>query len=93
MKERRVCRAPKWIGYSRRSRINTKKRRVFTDHMSHYSHVINHVTRKENKMAAYVPVVLKEDDEPVELPTEDDGTLLLSVVQSQFEGASGLKFR
>lgn len=33
----------------------------------------------------------KEDG--VELPTEEDGALLLSVVQSQFEGASGLKYR
>ncbi len=41
----------------------------------------------------YVCVVLGENDEPVELPAEEDGTLLLSVVQSQFEGASGLKFR
>ena len=41
----------------------------------------------------YVCVVINEDDESVELPTEEDGTLLLSVVQSQFEGAIGLKFR
>ena len=31
--------------------------------------------------------------EGVELPMEEDGTLLLSVLQSQFEGASGLKYR
>ena len=31
--------------------------------------------------------------EGVELPAEGDGSLLLSVVQSQFEGASGLKYR
>lgn len=44
--------------------------------------------------AKYIPVVLKEDDtEPIELPIEEDGTLLLSVLQSQFDGASGLKFR
>lgn len=29
----------------------------------------------------------------VELPTEEDGSLLLSVLQSQFESASGLKYR
>lgn len=29
----------------------------------------------------------------VELPTEEDGSLLLSVLQSQFECASGLKYR
>lgn len=33
----------------------------------------------------------KEDG--VELPVEDDGTILLSVLQSQFSGASGLKYR
>ncbi len=31
--------------------------------------------------------------EGVELPAEEAGTLLLSVLQSQFEGASGLKYR
>lgn len=31
--------------------------------------------------------------EGVELPAEEDGNLLLSVLQSQFEGASGLKYR
>ena len=41
----------------------------------------------------YVSVSLGEGDEPVELPVEEDGTLLLSVIQSQFEGSSGLKFR
>ena len=29
----------------------------------------------------------------VELPLEEDGTLLLSVLQSQFEGATGIKYR
>ena len=29
----------------------------------------------------------------VELPTELDGTLMLSVLRSQFEGATGLKYR
>ena len=32
-------------------------------------------------------------EEGVELPVEDDGTILLSVIQSQFNGASGLKYR
>lgn len=31
--------------------------------------------------------------EGVELPAEGDGTLLLSVLNSQYEGASGLKYR
>ena len=34
-----------------------------------------------------------ESVQPVELPAEDDGTLLLTVLQSQFEGATGLKYR
>lgn len=50
-------------------------------------------------MSSYVVVSSKEDgkedDKPVvvELPTEPDGTLMLSVVQSQFEGATGLKYK
>ena len=32
-------------------------------------------------------------DEGVELPTESDGNLLLAVLQSQFEGASGIKYK
>ena len=32
-------------------------------------------------------------DGGVEIPAEEDGTLLISVLQSQFEGASGLKYR
>lgn len=50
-------------------------------------------------MSSYVVVSSKEDgkegDKPVvvELPTESDGTLMLSVVQSQFEGATGLKYK
>ena len=31
--------------------------------------------------------------ETLELPTEEDGTLLLSVLKSQFERATGLKYR
>lgn len=43
----------------------------------------------------YVFVCLDENakEHGVELPVEDDGTLLLSVLQSQFEGASGIKYR
>ena len=32
-------------------------------------------------------------DGGVEIPAEEDGNVLLSVLQSQFEGASGLKYR
>lgn len=41
----------------------------------------------------YVPVVEEEGDEPIELPLEDDGYLLLSTLQAQFPGTCGLKFR
>jgi len=42
----------------------------------------------------YVVVAEADDsDEPVELPCEQDATLLLSTVQAQFPGALGLKYR
>ena len=43
--------------------------------------------------ATWVPIVLKEGEDPVEVQTEEDGTLLLSSVSAQFPGATGLKFR
>ena len=44
---------------------------------------------------SYVFVCADESakEEGVELPLEAEGTLLLSVLQSQFNGASGLKYR
>ncbi|XP_072947142.1 TAR DNA-binding protein 43-like [Epargyreus clarus] len=41
----------------------------------------------------YVLVSEGEQDEPIELPTEEDGSLLLSTIAAQFAGASGLKYR
>ncbi|CAG9560837.1 unnamed protein product [Danaus chrysippus] len=41
----------------------------------------------------YVVVSEGEQDEPIELPTEEDGSLLLSTISAQFVGASGLKYR
>lgn len=41
----------------------------------------------------YVQVAEEECEEPIELPLEDDGTLLLSTLTGQFPGASGLKYR
>ena len=35
----------------------------------------------------------EEEDEPIELPSEEDGTLLLTTLAAQFPGACGLKFR
>lgn len=34
-----------------------------------------------------------ENDEPTEIPSEDDGTVLLSTVTAQFPGACGLRYR
>ncbi|CAG9832527.1 unnamed protein product [Diabrotica balteata] len=41
----------------------------------------------------YVQVAENEDEDPVELPSEENGTLLLSTVTAQFPGASGLKYK
>lgn len=41
----------------------------------------------------YIQVAEDEGEESIELPTEDDGTLLLSTLQAQFPGACGLKYR
>ena len=53
--------------------------------------------REDSRMSedSYVFVCLDENskEDGVELPLEDNGTLLLSVLQSQFDGASGLKYR
>lgn len=44
-------------------------------------------------MNQYVQVVEEEGDEPIELPAEEDGSLLLSTLVAQFPGSSGLKYR
>ncbi|XP_041675829.1 TAR DNA-binding protein 43 isoform X2 [Drosophila eugracilis] len=41
----------------------------------------------------FVQVSEEEGDEPIELPCEEDGTLLLSTLQAQFPGSCGLKYR
>nr|XP_012144824.1 PREDICTED: TAR DNA-binding protein 43-like isoform X1 [Megachile rotundata] len=45
------------------------------------------------KMSSYIQVAEDEGDEPIELPTEDDSTLLLTTVTAQFPGTCGLKYR
>lgn len=40
----------------------------------------------------YVRVCEDAGEEPIELPAEEDNTLLLSTVAAQFPGVSGLKF-
>lgn len=44
-------------------------------------------------MSAYISVSEIENDEPVEIPSEEDGTLLSTTLAAQFPGACGLKFR
>ena len=44
-------------------------------------------------MGRYVQVAEEEGLEPIELPVEEDGTMLLTTLTSQFPGASGLKYR
>ncbi|TRY69815.1 hypothetical protein DNTS_000593 [Danionella cerebrum] len=41
----------------------------------------------------YIRVSEEENEEPMEIPTEDDGTVLLSTVAAQFPGACGLRYR
>lgn len=46
------------------------------------------------KMAeCYIRVAEDENEEPMEIPSEEDGTVLLSSVSAQFPGACGLRFR
>lgn len=40
----------------------------------------------------YVRVCEEAGEEPIELPAEEDNSLLLSTVAAQFPGVSGLKF-
>uniref|UniRef100_A0A915HXT4 RRM domain-containing protein n=1 Tax=Romanomermis culicivorax TaxID=13658 RepID=A0A915HXT4_ROMCU len=41
----------------------------------------------------YIKVIDEENDEPIEIPIENDGLLLLSTLAAQYPGASGIKFR
>ncbi|XP_077861864.1 TAR DNA-binding protein 43-like [Saccoglossus kowalevskii] len=45
------------------------------------------------KMSMYLKVADKENGEPIELPLKHNRTLLLSTLQAQFLGASGLRYR
>ncbi|UYV82001.1 TARDBP [Cordylochernes scorpioides] len=44
-------------------------------------------------MTSYIQVAEDENDEPIELPCEDDGTLLLTTLAAQFPSVCGLKYR
>lgn len=47
----------------------------------------------EFRMSTYILVVEHERDDPLELPCEDDGTLLLSTLQGQYPTTTGLKYK
>lgn len=51
------------------------------------------LARRLKKMNYYIQVAEDESEEPIELPCEDDGTLLLTTLAAQFPGTCGLKFR
>jgi len=44
-------------------------------------------------MNSYIQVAEDENEEPIELPIEEDGTLPLTTLVAQFAGACGLKYR
>ena len=44
-------------------------------------------------MEYYVAISESETEDPIEVPVENEGGVLLSSVQSQFPSAVGLKFR
>ena len=44
-------------------------------------------------MVNYICLAESESDEGIEVPVNEDGTILLSTVGAQFHGASGIKYR
>ncbi|XP_030372660.1 TAR DNA-binding protein 43-like [Scaptodrosophila lebanonensis] len=57
---------------------------------------IGHIDRRKIITIAnedFVQVAEQEGDNPIELPAEEDGTLLLSTLQAQFSGSCGLQYR
>uniref|UniRef100_A0A8C4X1A2 TAR DNA-binding protein 43 n=2 Tax=Eptatretus burgeri TaxID=7764 RepID=A0A8C4X1A2_EPTBU len=55
--------------------------------------LLNALSRIQIEMAEYIRVADDENEEPMEIPSEEDGTVLLSTVTAQFPGACGLKYR
>lgn len=51
------------------------------------------VETDRDSMSSYIQVAEDEGEEPIELPTEDDTTLLLTTLSAQFPGTCGLKYR
>jgi hypothetical protein len=44
-------------------------------------------------MSQFIQVAEDAGDEPIEIPSEDDGTLLATTLEAQFPGACGLKYK
>lgn len=44
-------------------------------------------------MAQFIQVCEDVNEEPIEIPSEDDGTLLLTTLSAQFPAACGLKYK
>lgn len=44
-------------------------------------------------MAQYIFITNNSEDEAMEVPSEDDGTILLSTLQAQYPSAIGLKYK
>ncbi|KAI7697451.1 TAR DNA-binding protein 43 [Sarcoptes scabiei] len=53
----------------------------------------NEVTENDNSLFKYIKVAEDEGEEPIEIPCENDHTILLTTLTSLFPGASGLKYR
>ena len=53
------------------------------------------VSVRSFNMGEYIRVTEDENtpEEAIELPSDEDGTILLSTIQAQFPGATGLRYR
>lgn len=64
---------------------------------THYSYQLTAfgqlLSLSEAMSELYIRVAEDESEEPMEIPSEDDGTVLLSSVAAQFPGACGLRYR
>ena len=78
-----------------KSKYKCKAQLFWTEFSVEVQSELTGFTKMSEGQSGYVFVCADEysRSDGVELPTEEDGTLLLSVLQSQFESASGLKYR
>ena len=60
---------------------------MFTNKLEQHSAILDTMSE------LYIRVAEDENEEPMEIPSEDDGTVLLSSVAAQFPGACGLRYR